>query len=163
MLENVDTWPSYAPSDWCRACWAVVRQKRCSRPCHDAPNTGRRCALAVATGGVGLPDLLFGMSWRSAVPFGNVRSLPAAPIPAPVRDAGIVGLAGAADSGTGASAQAASLGDDEPSAVVSGSAETGDHRPPPAADPAVDAAALAAAVAAAVESSDLPDMHDGVF
>ena len=163
VLENVDTWPSHAPSDWCRACWADVRQKRCTRPGHDAPNTGRRCAQAVATGRAGLPDLLFGMSWRSAVPCGTARSLLVAPIPAPVQDAGLAGSAVAAVSGIGAQAQAAAVDAVEPSADVSGPALTGDHRPPPAAGPAEDAVALAAAVAAAVESSDLPDISDGVF
>ena len=163
VLENVDTWPSYAPSDWCRACWAEVRRKKCCRPGHDAPNTGRCCALAEATGGGGLPDLLFGMSWRSAVLFGKARPLLDVPIRAPVRDAGLAGSAAAAVSGTGAQAQAAAVDVVEPSAVVSAPAESGDHRPVSAVGPGEDAAALAAAVAAAVESSDLPDMSDGVF
>ena len=60
-VNKKKTWPSAAPSDWCRACWPQVRGMRFTVR-HDAGAGGRRCRIEPT--GDGRPDLLFGQRWR---------------------------------------------------------------------------------------------------
>ena len=79
VATDHETWPTTCPTDWCRACYPQVRDKRFSCP-HDYGELGRRCRLAIAPEDR-LPATLFGFAWAPVKPFLSGQGVTAAGLP----------------------------------------------------------------------------------